>query len=161
MRNGVSAREWAPGAVSSNPFCNGIILSGALGAHARVGGHAACSTSTPGVRSGVKGARRVILSGYPRMERKRWVQSETTSSLRSGREEIHSESTSSLTLRALRSLGSSLRMTSPSRPQKDLLNVHWERVGMATPAAVSTRTSTPLHPSALTHHLLSERTTAD
>ena len=42
-----------------------------------------------------------------------------------GREEIHSGSTSSLTLRALRSLGSSLRMTSPSRPQKDLLNVHY------------------------------------
>ena len=47
------------------------------------------------------------------MERKRWVQSETTSSLRSGCEEM------------LRSLGSSLRMTSPSRPQKDLLNMQW------------------------------------
>ena len=42
-------------AVSNNLFCNGVILSGALGAHARAGGHAACSTSTPGVRSGVKG----------------------------------------------------------------------------------------------------------
>ena len=55
------AREEATSAVSSNPFCNGVILSGALGAHARAGGHAAYSTSTPGVRSGVKGARRVIL----------------------------------------------------------------------------------------------------
>ena len=60
-------------AVSSNPFCNGVILSGALGAHARAGGHAACSTSTPGVQSGVKGARRVILSGPLRMQRKRRI----------------------------------------------------------------------------------------
>ena len=61
-------------AVSNNLFRNGVILSGALGAHARAGGgHAACSTSTPGVRSGVKGARRVILSGSLRIRRFRRI----------------------------------------------------------------------------------------